>query len=171
MAKGKKYKCIVFDYHGTLFDPSMEGVTLPKREKYDLFYKNIPDLIKFVSSKASCAIATRSPYSYVKAQLSDADLWEYFALVKTTELDHDKPDPTVLEDIMLELDFMASDCVMIGDSISDLAFAKNAGVDCIFINFSNFKIYSNLEAEVLSYTNAPIFNDVNLLKDYLDRRL
>jgi FMN phosphatase YigB (HAD superfamily) len=164
---GKKYKCVVFDYYGTLYNPLKDTFGA----KDDLFYDHMPELIKFVSSRASCAIATRSPLLIIKEQLSEAGLREFFSCVKSTEFGHDKPDPTILEHIMLELDVMASDCVMIGDSISDLAFAKNAGVDCIFVNFSDYKIDESFDAEVKSYTQAPIFNDVKLLQDYLDRRL
>ena len=36
---------------------------------------------------------------------------------------------------------------------------------------ADYKIDESFDAEVKSYTQAPIFNDVKLLQDYLDRRL
>tara|TARA_A100001015_G_scaffold188148_1_gene209537 strand:- start:135 stop:518 length:384 start_codon:yes stop_codon:yes gene_type:complete len=122
--KKNNYKCFVFDYYGTLFDPDKLGE--------NKFFDGVFELIKETSDNYLCALATRTPLSIVKSQLENFGLLNYFSSIKSTELAHDKPDPTMFNEILFELAINPEDAIMIGDNISDLAFADNAGSDSIF---------------------------------------
>ena len=160
------YKCIVFDYYGTLFNPLRQSASISKA----IFFDGVQDLLKDLNNKqVLCALATRTPIDVVKAQLQSAGLINYFACIKSTELGYDKPDPTVLNEILLELGVIPKDALMVGDSISDLAFGHNAGVDSMFVNFNEYNIDSNMLAEINKYTNFPIMKDITQLTDFLRR--
>ncbi len=46
-----------------------------------------------------------------------------------------KPDPTMLKEIMTELNIPVEKTLMIGDSTYDLQMANNAGVDCVAVSY------------------------------------
>lgn len=157
--KKHNYKCFVFDYYGTLFDPSKSGD--------NKFFDGVFELIKDTSDNYLCALATRTPLGLVRLQLDDYELLECFSSIKSTELAHDKPDPTMLNEILFELGINPEDAIMIGDNISDLAFADNAGVDSMLVNFSGYDLGESMLEEVRKYTSYPVINSVHALQEFI----
>ena len=83
----------------------------------------------FVLSKSYyCALATRTPLSLVKLQLDNFGLLDCFVSIKSTELAHDKPDPTMFNEILFELGINPEDAIMIACHGWDVFGAKNAGL-------------------------------------------
>lgn len=172
--KNKKYKCFIFDYYGTLFNPNTASE--------NIFFDGIPDLIKQVSKNNLCAIATRTPLYIIKEHLKKAELFDCFASIKSTELAHDKPDPYILNEILCELDIDPKHALMIGDSISDLAFGFNAKVDSVLVNFTEFSDFSgssrsynpsesilsdSILKEVKKYSSYPVITSVSDLRELI----
>lgn len=153
------YKCFVFDYYGTLYDPSSPGE--------NKFFDGVYDLIKDLSKSYYCALATRTPLSLVKLQLDNFGLLDCFVSIKSTELAHDKPDPTMFNEILFELGINPEDAIMIGDNISDLAFADNAGSDSILVNFSGHDTIPSILEEAKKYTRYPVIKSFDSLRKFI----
>ena len=157
--KEYNYKCFVFDYYGTLYDPGKSGE--------NKFFDGVFELIQETSDNYLCALATRTPLSMVKLQLDSFGLLDCFSSIKSTELAHDKPDPTMFNEILFELGINPEDAIMIGDNISDLAFADNAGSNSILVNFSGHDTSPSMLEEAKKYTHYPVITSVDSLREFI----
>lgn len=84
---------------------------------------------------AITAIASGSPIRRIEAVVSRLGWKEYFDALVSSEHVHSvgKPDPAIFHYTLRTLDFPASSCVVIEDSINGVKAAKAAGITCIAV--------------------------------------
>lgn len=76
-------------------------------------------------------VATGKNRNGLERALLSSDMKPYFHATRTAEQTVSKPDPTMLFELMEELDVAAARTLMIGDTSHDLLMAQNAQVDAI----------------------------------------
>ncbi|MGZ8967541.1 MAG: HAD family hydrolase [Gallionella sp.] len=76
-------------------------------------------------------VATGKNRNGLERALTSSDMKSYFHATRTAEQTASKPDPTMLFELMEELDVAASRTLMIGDTSHDLLLAQNAQVDAV----------------------------------------
>ena len=113
---------LIFDWHGTLADNSG-----------DLFSGVLQTLDMLKKNNFILALATSMPRGRIDALLEENHLENYFTRIQTGDMGYQKPDPQMLHAILLATDQMASDALMIGDSVADLVMATHAGVAAIAV--------------------------------------
>jgi len=77
------------------------------------------------------AIATGKSRIGLQQSINEHQLADYFVTTKCAGENKSKPHPQMLHEILKELNFSASQTLMIGDSEHDLKMANNANVKCI----------------------------------------
>lgn len=77
------------------------------------------------------AIATNKPRTKLEAALDIANIRSLFAATRCPEDGGTKPLPNMLLNLLQELQYEATDTLMIGDTIFDMQFAQNANVDAL----------------------------------------
>jgi phosphoglycolate phosphatase len=74
------------------------------------------------------AVATGKNRNGLDRALLNSKLTEFFHITRTADKTASKPDPTMLHEIMEELEVEAERVLMVGDTTHDLQMAINAGV-------------------------------------------
>ena len=74
------------------------------------------------------AVATGKNRIGLDRALQNSNMAHYFHITRTADKTASKPDPTMLHEIMEELDVSATRALMVGDTTHDLQMAINAGV-------------------------------------------
>lgn len=74
------------------------------------------------------AVATGKNRNGLDRALKASNMAQYFHSTRTADQTVSKPDPTMLHEIMEELDVSAARALMVGDTTHDLQMAINAGV-------------------------------------------
>lgn len=74
------------------------------------------------------AVATGKNRNGLDRALKASNMAQYFHSTRTADQTVSKPDPTMLHEIMEELDVSAPRVLMVGDTTHDLQMAMNAGV-------------------------------------------
>ena len=93
-------------------------------------FPNVSVTLKALSSKAKLALVTMRafPKENILKELEDFGIAKYFTYVVTAlDTDKPKPSPEALMKCMEVLDVQMRDCVIVGDSISDVRAGKAAG--------------------------------------------
>lgn len=122
--KKRPYELLVFDLQGTLAENGrlLEGV---------------PDMLKQLKSRSYLiAAATNWGQSGLNQLLKYLPADFSFDAVRHAGQAHSKPHPQMLLEILSELNRDPSDTLMIGDTVSDIQFAKNAKVDVLAVSYS-----------------------------------
>lgn len=100
----------------------------------ELFPEVISILEKLKANCCKLAIATSKHSSEMKTALEYTNISKYFDLICTADNYSPKPEPRMLNYIIDKLNNSDADTtLMIGDSITDIQFAKNAHVDVVSI--------------------------------------
>ncbi|MGB1237847.1 MAG: phosphoglycolate phosphatase [Pseudomonadales bacterium] len=87
-------------------------------------------------SGAKLALITNKPEQFTYPILEEYGLAPYFERVLGGDsLSRKKPDPLPLVHTMAHLGLEADHCLMVGDSISDVSAARNAGVAVAAVNY------------------------------------
>jgi phosphoglycolate phosphatase len=81
------------------------------------------------------AIATGKSRRGLARSLKDTGLESYFAITRTADETMSKPHPMMLDEIMMDFDASADECLMIGDSLFDLQMASNAGMESLAVSW------------------------------------
>lgn len=76
-------------------------------------------------------VATGKNRNGLERALTASEMKPYFHATRTAEQTVSKPDPTMLFELMEELDVAAARTLMIGDTSHDLLLAQNAQVDAV----------------------------------------
>ncbi|MDH3253412.1 MAG: HAD-IA family hydrolase [Acidobacteriota bacterium] len=79
------------------------------------------------------AIATAKSRGGLRADLSRTGLASMFSSTRTMDEAPSKPDPSMVFEILQELNVTAQESLMIGDTTHDLAMAANAGVTAVAV--------------------------------------
>lgn len=77
------------------------------------------------------AISTGKSRAGLEQSINEHQLADYFAATRCAGENRSKPHPEMLHEILEELNFSASQTLMIGDSEHDLKMANNANMQCI----------------------------------------
>ena len=108
------------------------------------------------------AISTGKSRVGLEQSIDEHQLADYFATTRCAGENKSKPHPEMLHEILDELNFAASQTLMIGDSEHDLKMANNANVQCIGVT------HGVHDAKTLERFNPLIcLNNITELSDYL----
>ncbi len=77
------------------------------------------------------AISTGKSRAGLEQSMNEHQLADYFATTRCAGENKSKPHPEMLHEILHELNFSATQTLMIGDSEHDLKMARNANIQCI----------------------------------------
>ena len=93
-------------------------------------------LEKIVAAGIQLAVATgKSQSGLARSMAANGYDNGVFAVCRTADHAASKPDPEMLRQILDVMDVPASQAVMVGDSVHDMAMAKNAGMDSIAVTY------------------------------------
>lgn len=81
------------------------------------------------------AVATGKGRNGLDRVMNLSSTTSYFHTSRCAQECQSKPHPEMLHQILDELEILPSEAVMIGDTVHDMAMAKNAGVDRIGVTF------------------------------------
>jgi phosphoglycolate phosphatase len=99
-----------------------------------LYPKTLELLQTLKANHKTLALLTNKPIQFVRPLLSVLGIVEYFSIMLGGDsLPEKKPSPLPLLHIMESLEQSPEQCVMIGDSRSDVLCAQAAHVDCILL--------------------------------------
>ncbi len=108
------------------------------------------------------AISTGKSRVGLEQSIDEHQLADYFATTRCAGENKSKPHPEMLHEILDELNFAASQTLMIGDSEHDLKMANNANVQCIGVT------HGVHDTKALEKFNPLIcLNNITELSDYL----
>lgn len=101
----------------------------------DLFPHVKESLIMLKNNKVKLAIATSKARIEMDKAIAYNDLSGIFNIICCGHEYQSKPDPAMLHYIMKKFNVKANECLMIGDTTTDIIFSKNAGVNIICVTF------------------------------------
>lgn len=125
----------------------------------DKLFDGIKELIQDLHAQGkTLAIATGKKRKGLQRVLPNSGIQAFFTLTKTADETAGKPNPLMLEQILVETGTRIEDAVFIGDSIHDIRMANNIGMDSIAVSYGCEK------ADVLVNENpAMLVNSVSEL--------
>ncbi|MCK4869489.1 MAG: HAD family hydrolase [Gammaproteobacteria bacterium] len=81
------------------------------------------------------AVATNRCREQLQQMLNNLQLQDFFAMTICGDEASPKPDPAMLLQILETLNISPTRALMVGDSLYDIQFANNAGVDLVAVNY------------------------------------
>ena len=108
------------------------------------------------------AIATNKGQQALQRALIATGLDGFFDVTRSAGQVPPKPCPQMLQDIMAVCGVNPSETVMIGDSVSDMEMAMEAGVDAIGVDF-----YHQQESDLRACGALDVFDDYQKLANHL----
>jgi len=114
-----------------------------------LFPRVRATLIELRQSGYLIAVATGKSASGLQRAIDETDLNDLFATTRTADLTEPKPSPTMLYEIMWELNAEPQETLMIGDTEYDLAMAQSAGTHRAGVSYGTHPV-----SRLLSYDPA-----------------
>ena len=126
-------------------------------------FTGVSDLLNELRENGfTLAISTGKSRAGLEHSIDEHQLADYFATTRCAGENKSKPHPEMLHEILDELNFAASQTLMIGDSEHDLKMANNANVQCIGVT------HGVHDAKTLEKFNPLIcLNNITELSDYL----
>ena len=114
-------------YRHHFFDSSKGKSTL---------FNGTDDMLSSLNAKGvKMAVATGKARRGLNRVFDETGYHTMFHSSRCADESGSKPDPTMLHEIMAELNVSADKTLMIGDSTYDLQMANNAGVDCVAVSY------------------------------------
>jgi phosphoglycolate phosphatase len=95
----------------------------------------VDTLERFKAAGLKMGVCTNKTTHLSKRLLDELDLSRFFTAVVGGDGPARKPDRRHLEATMQELDAKAGESLMVGDSMNDVAVARNAGVEVVAVSF------------------------------------
>ena len=109
------------------------------------------------------AISTGKSRAGLDRSIAEHGVADYFSATRCAGENRSKPHPEMLLEILEELNFSASDALMIGDSEHDLMMANNAGMPCIGVTHG---VQDGATLE--KHRPLTCLNDITALSDFLN---
>lgn len=81
------------------------------------------------------AVATGKSRPGLDKAIADTGTSAFFVATRTADETASKPDPLMINELLVQLGVEAKDAVMVGDTTHDMHLAQNAGVDAIGITW------------------------------------
>lgn len=128
-------------------EPLAETDLAPHFERFLTYYRahiaaqsrpfpGVEATLKTLRGQARLGVLTNKPQGLADVLLRELGLEHYFhAIHGAGRLDVTKPDPRVFHHVMEELGEVAAPAIMIGDSATDVATARAAGVPVILVDY------------------------------------
>ena len=129
----------------------------------DKLFDGIKELIQHLHAQGkTLAIATGKKRKGLQRVLPNSGIQAFFTLTKTADETAGKPNPLMLEQILVETGTRIENAVFIGDSIHDIRMANNIGMDSIAVS------YGCETAEILAKEHpTKLVTTINELKQQL----
>ena len=105
-----------------------------------LFPRVRSTLIELRQSGYFLAVATGKSASGLQRAIDQTELDDLFVTTRTADLTEPKPSPTMLYEIMRELDAEPQETLMIGDTEYDLAMAQSAGTHRAGVSYGTHSV-------------------------------
>ena len=175
----KPYRLVVFDWEGTL------GVRklfphLSSSEHEQLLQESQQELVttpmntcllpgakaiveQLYHAGVMLAIATNKGYHSLQRTLQATGLDVFITTVRTAGQVPAKPCPQMLEEILDECGVLASEALMVGDSLVDIEMANQLGVDAVGVDF----YHQQQAASLLAAGAKSVIDDYRQLADLL----
>lgn len=151
----QKFKLLIFDWEGTLADPSQIYPT-------QLFPNTLSVLTQLHEEGYLLAIATAKSKAGLASDLVHTGLRPLIAATCTAQESEAKPNPLMLFNILDELAVTPQDALMIGDTIFDLAMAKQANMPSLAVSYG-----VQTREELLDYQPLTCIDAISQLPDWL----
>lgn len=123
--------------------------------KLCLYEGALQALTRLRDSGHQLAIATGKSRAGLNRVLNELELADRFVATRASDETASKPDPLMLNELLRETGFTASQAVMIGDSSYDLAMAQSIGMPRIGVSYGVHSV-----EKLSSYKPAAIANSV-----------
>lgn len=129
----------------------------------DKLFEGIKELIQDLHAQGkTLAIATGKKRKGLERVLPNSGIQAFFTLTKTADETAGKPNPLMLEQILVETSTRIEDAVFIGDSIHDIRMANAIQMDSIAVSYGCEK------ADVLAKEHpTKLVTTINELKQQL----
>ncbi len=106
----------------------------------ELAFPGVAELLETLHGHVPLAIATNKAYAGSLRTLENAGIREYFDFIASIDQGVAKPDPDAFVRICayyreLGTTYSPQECLMIGDSPIDGEFARNCGIDFVFVRW------------------------------------
>ena len=108
------------------------------------------------------AVATGKNSNGLDRALKASNMAQYFHSTRTADKTVSKPDPTMLLEILEELEVSAPRALMVGDTTHDLQMAINAGVDSLGMTHG-----AHPEEQLLALNPLALLDDFAGLREWL----
>lgn len=108
------------------------------------------------------AVASNKGQQSLQRVLHVSELDQYIKVTRSAGQSPAKPCPQMLEEIMSVYAMETGDTLMVGDSVSDIEMAKNAGVDAVGMDF-----YHQQDAALRAAGAIEVFDDYEKFAQYL----
>ena len=146
------YQLLIFDWEGTicinfngLLDGAMGSLTELKRRGFTLY------------------VATSASTGCMQEQFEQCpELAKLFEGFQTSDMGKPKPDPTMLEEILLKTGFEKNQALMIGDSVYDVMMGNLANIDTVGLLSG-----TSTADDFKTVSPKCVLNNINELLDYL----
>ena len=102
----------------------------------DKLFEGVKELISDLHAQGkTLAIATGKKQKGLQRVLPNSGIEAFFTTTKTADETAGKPNPLMLEQILVETGTRIENAVFIGDSIHDIRMANNIGMDSIAVSY------------------------------------
>lgn len=99
------------------------------------FFAGARELVADLSRQRHLAVATGKSRRGLDRILSELDMAGHFRITRCADETRSKPHPLMLEEILAETGFSASEALMVGDTSYDLDMANAAGMDALAVSY------------------------------------
>lgn len=79
------------------------------------------------------AVATAKTRDGLAEDLASTGVADSFVASRTVDESESKPDPAMIEELLIETGFTEAEALVVGDSVHDLRMAGRAGADCVAV--------------------------------------
>lgn len=108
------------------------------------------------------AIATNKPRTKLETALDIANIKNLFAATRSPDDNAPKPNPEMLLSLLIDLKCNPYNTLMIGDTIFDMQFARNAKVDALAVCYGH-----NDQEQMATFNPVGFITDIKELKKFL----
>ena len=151
----------ILQLHPSLTDEQTDQAVAIYREVYlghpfasDLF-EGAKTLIQTLHAHYTLAIATGKGRLGLNKALDQYDLAPYFTASRTADETSSKPNPQMLEELLIETGTPVEQALMIGDTTFDLEMAKNIGMHSLGVSYGVHDIQQLESAHPQAIIDSP----------------
>ncbi|MCC5792455.1 MAG: HAD-IA family hydrolase [Legionellaceae bacterium] len=141
-------------------------IALLRRQEDIALFPGAIELVETLQQRGiDLAIATNKSERALQRALEQTGLKPYFPVTRAAGQAAAKPDPEMLEQIMAVYGKSAEDCLMIGDSTSDILMAQQLQVDGIGVDF-----YHQQAEAMLAQGALAVFDNYQQVAEFIFKR-